>query len=252
MATLVNESDLLMGDRLAPLTSRMGFIEAGARFAADQFARWQEGIKSGLGISVEEREVQGDLEEVFLSLLPLRTIEFTKCLFIPTSGGWTAYLGNGYRGTDQGAVIYLARSLNCRTVWVVAKPHTLQGSGSPRQGRQGALILEAYGPESTEHLSLIRQIRLQNDGGKWEFFLEGTPFPFEKTESYSSRRKTDRFTFDMLKQYLRELDLRPFDADFYLPSSGGGAILVELSGKLPPAARDIPLDEARKLNGIED
>ena len=251
MSTIVDEKELLFGDRLAPITSRMGFIEVGARFAADQFAQWQEEIKAGSGISVEQREVRGGLEEVLLALLPLRVVDFTRCLFVPTSGGWTAYLGNGYRGTDQGAVIYLARRLNSRTVWVVAKPHTLQRSGTPRRGRQGALVMEVYGPERTEHLNLIRQIRLQNDAGRWEFFLQGTPFPFEKTESYKSRRKTDRFTFDMMKHYLGELGLRPFDDNYYQPSGEGG-ILVELAGKLPPSARDVSLDEARRLNGIED
>jgi hypothetical protein len=252
VASLVHESELLLEDRLAPITSRMGFIETECQLAVAQFLQWQTEIKARSGISVGQREVRGGIEEVLLSLLPLRTNEFTRCLFIPTSGGWTAYVGNGYRGTDQGAVIYLAKRLNRRTVWVVAKPHSLRRSGTPRSGRQGALIFEAYGPESTEHLGLIRRIRLQNDAGKWEFFLDGTPFPFERRESYNARRKIDRFTFEMLKQYLGELKIRPFERDYFLPSGSGRAVLVEFSGKIPPSARDVSLAEARKLNGIDD
>jgi len=140
-----------------------------------------------------------------------------------------------------------------RTIWSVATPltRTLQSSRTPRRGFHGALIVEVYGPEKTENINLIREVRLQNDAGRWEFFLEGTPFPFDTTESYSSRRKTDRFTFDMMKQYLGMLGIRPFERDYILPSSSESAVLVELTGNLPPSARDVSLDEARRLNGIE-
>jgi len=252
LPTVVNDSELLFGDRLAPITSSMGFLETEPQLAAGEFSRWQDEIKSALGISVERREVRGGLEEVLLSLLPLRMAGATRRLFVPTTGTWTAYLDNNYRGTDPAAIAYLAQRLTCRTIWIVAKPHTLRSSGTPRQGRQGALIIEVYGPERTEHLNLIREIRLQNDAGKWEFYIQGAPFPFEETKAYESRRKTDRFNFDMMKRYLRELGLRAFDSDFYQPTSGVGAFLVELSGKLPPAGRDVSLDEARRLNGIED
>jgi hypothetical protein len=252
MSTLIDNGELLMDDRLAPITTCMGFLEAQPKDAAREFAVWQAEVKSELGVSVETLEVRGAIEEVLLSLLPLRTAGATRRLFVPTTGNWTAYFDNGYRGTDPAAIAYMAQRLSCRTIWVVAKPHSLRSSGTPRKGRQGALIIEVYGPGRTENINLIRAIRLQNDAGNWEFNAHGAPLPFEETEKYSSRRKTDRFTFDMMTRYLAKLGLNPFDAEFYLPPSRGCAILVELSGNLPSSGRDVPLPEARKLNGIED
>ena len=60
------------------------------------------------------------------------------------------------------------------------------------------------------------------------------------------------YEFGTINSYLRELGLRPFDGDFYLPSSGDSATLVELSGNLPSSGRDVPLDEAQRLNGFDD
>jgi len=144
--------------------------------------------------------------------------------------------------------------MTCRTIWSVATASHALFRAPERRARAvvGHSIVEVDGPEKTENINLSSEIRLQNDAGRWEFFLQGTPFPFEETRSYKARRKTDRFTFDMMKRYLRELGLRPFDGDFYLPSSGDSATLVELSGNLPSSGRDVPLDEAQRLNGIDD
>lgn len=252
MTILVNENELLFADRLAPLTTSMGFLQVDAQSAATEFTRWQREIQSVLGISVERRGLAGNLEELFRSVLPLRMADTTRELFVPTSSKWTAYFDNGYRGTDPSAIRHLAERLSCLTVWLVARPHTLRKSGARWEGRHGALLMAIYGPEPTEHLNLKREIRLQNDAGRWEFYLSGPPFPFEDVERYRARRKTDRFTFNMLKRYLGELGIRPFDENFYQVAAEDGASLVEHSGKLPATARDVSLDEARRLNGIED
>lgn len=65
------------------------------------------------------------------------------------------------------------------------------------------------------------------------FFLDGTPSPSERMESYNSRRMTDRFTFEMLKQYLEELGIRPFERDYSVPSTSNCALLVGSYGDIP-------------------
>jgi hypothetical protein len=230
----------------------MGFIELEWSTVISEFVEWQKSIKNKHGIQVSTHTITGDLENVLSALLPLRMSDSNRYLFIPTASNWSVYLDNGYRSTDHTAIRYMARRCVCRTIWIVACPHTLKIQEDKRYGRQGALILSVYGPEKTDWRNRIRTIRLENDAGKWEFEHFGIPFSFEKIERYTAKRLEDRFTFDMMKRYLRELGLSPFEEDFYLPPSNPSATLVELTGNLPHTARDVTFEEARKLNFIDD
>lgn len=237
---------LLFDDKLAPLTSAMGFFEADHYIAVESFVKWCQEIDEPHGVSIVRRAVTGNLEDVLRTLLPFSREGQNRFLFIPTTSHWTAYVANSSLGTDQSAVGYMAERLGCRSMYTVAIPHTLSKIGTPRRGRQGALILDVYGPEKTEWLNLIRSIALFNDAGKWEFQVSGTPFPFERTGQYAARRRKDRFTFDMLQDYLAELGLSPFEESFYLPPDKGAAELVELSGGYLSKLTELTLEQARE------
>ena len=62
---------------------------------------------------------------------------------------------------------------------------------------------------------------------------------------------TDRFTFEMLKDYLDHLGLQPFDEYYYLPEGKGNAILLDHTGTANDV-KHVSLEEARRMNGIED
>ncbi|KFE68517.1 hypothetical protein [Hyalangium minutum] len=233
---------LLLEDRWAPVTSEMGFLELGAEKAAQAFATWQRGLMTPRGISVEVLPVSGTLEQVLSSLLPLTSGETQRHLFIPTSSAWTAYVENGWTGTDAVSPMRsMARRLSIRCLRVVAVPHTLRGN----QGRYGAVMLGVYGPEQPGKLTnTVRSLGASNDGGRWVFDESGEPFPFEQVEQYQARRVRDRFTFDMLKDYLRHLGLAPFEEDFYLPP-GTCAWLIQKTGPFTTVGREYTLEEAR-------
>jgi hypothetical protein len=76
------------------------------------------------------------------------------------------------------------------------------------------------------------------------FGHSGEPFPFEQVERYQERRVRDRFTFEMLKDYLRHLGLSPFEEDFYLPQ-GSSAWLVQKTGPFTTVGREYTLEQAR-------
>jgi hypothetical protein len=233
---------LLLDDRWAPVTSELGFLEARAEYAARAFASWQGGLQASRGIAVQARPISGSLEQVLSALLPLTDAERQRHLFLPTRGSWTAYLDNGWRGTDAGSPMsYMARTLGCRGLRVVAVPHTLRKD----KGRYGAVILEVYGPHQTDWLNYLRTLYAANDGGRWVFGQSGEPFHFERLEQYQARRVRDRFTFDMLKQYLHHLGLAPFEEDFYLPE-GAPAWLVERVGPVLPTQKELTLAQVRE------
>jgi hypothetical protein len=237
-----NMKGLLLDDRWAPITSEMGFLETDAEHAARAFAAWQAGLLAPRGIAVEVRSVSGTLEQALSALLPLTSPETRRDLFMSTRSSWTAYVENGWGGTDAASAMgYMARTLGCRGMRVVAVPHTLRKD----KGRYGAVMFELYGPRQTHWLNHVRTIYASNDGGRWVFGQSGEPFPFEKLERYQARKVRDRFTFDMLEEYLHHLGLSPFQEDFYLPE-GAPAWLVEKTGTFVPAQKEYTLAQARE------
>ncbi len=234
---------LLLDDRWAPVTSEMGFLEVDAEQAARAFAAWQAGLAAPRGISVQVKPVSGALEQTLCALLPLSSPERRRHLFMPTCSAWTGYVDNSRGGTDAASAMgHMAEALGCRGLRVVAVPNTYrEGKG----GRYGSVMLEVYGPHQTAWINTVRVVSASNDGGRWAFDLIGEPFPFEQLEQYQARRVRDRFTFDMLKDYLRHLGLSPFEERFYLPQ-GAPAWLVEKTGPVAPSHEEFTLAQARE------
>jgi hypothetical protein len=233
---------LLLEDRWAPVTSEMGFLETNVANASRAFSEWQGGLLAPRSVVVAVRPVSGTLEQVLSALLPLTSPEPRRHLFVPTGSAWTAYVENARGGTDAASVMrYMARTLGCRSMRVVAVPNTVRKD----KGRYGAVMLEVYGPHQTAWLNCVRAVSASNDGGRWVFDQFGEPFPFERVERYQARRVKDRFTFDMLEEYLRHLGLSPFEEDYYLPQ-GSPAWLVEKTGPVVPTHREYTLAQARE------
>lgn len=235
--------NLLLDDQFAPITSTIGFLATDLQNAVASFVRWQEPIQAPRGVSLTTREIAGDLPSAVSALAPLTSVEARRFLFVPTAGPWVAYLDNGHRGTDAtGPMAYLARTVGCRALRVVAVPHhePRQEAGQWR-GRYGATILDVFGADVKNHANTIRSITMMNDGGKWTFEELGEPFPFEDREAYKARRVRDRFPVELLARYARQLGVEPFDERFYR----AGAVLVEKHGPCAPALREYSLAEVR-------
>lgn len=250
----LQSSELLFSERLAPITTSMGFIEVDIDGIVERFSSWRRNLVAGTDpkAKVEVTEVSGELESVLKSILPFQRIQSNRFLFIPTDSKWTAYIGNRYRGTDPSAIRYMAKLIGCRSLWMAAIPHTLQNRGVPRIGRQGALIFELYGPECKDLSNLIRSIRLENNAGRWEFTTMGKPQPFEDPKQYRAKKISERFSFDLFSKYLNSLGIFPFSSDYYLPSGSGPAFIVEILGSKRRLGANISLKRARRLSKIEE
>ena len=186
-------------------------------------------------------QVDGSLEDVLLKLVPLCVVDADRILFIPTKSNWTAFFGNNFRGTDPSPISYLAERCKCRTIRIVATPFIMKKDES--RGFEGALILEVFGPENTGTMiqNTLRSIRLEKDIGRWSFDLTGNPFPFEQLDRYEKRNKKDRFTMEMMVEYLMELGIDAFQEEFYLPPGSKSTLIrVRHSYKM----RHLSIDEA--------
>jgi hypothetical protein len=143
----VEDDDLLLGGKLAPITNEIGFLELPRAQAVESCSGWQRSIQEPLGRSVAKTSVNGTLEEVLCSLLPLVSVVSSRALFVPTVSSWTAFFSNGWRGTDAfPPMSYLARMVGCRGLRVVAVRDTMDAAPAKPASRYGALILELYGP----------------------------------------------------------------------------------------------------------
>lgn len=237
----------LFDDRYAPITKEIEFLECDAKAAADAFQEWQEGIQSKRGVSLRRRELTGSFPAKLERLLPLTNIESRRFLFLPTRSNWTAYFENGWRGNDASAVSYLCEhKLRCRAIRADYAAHTIRKTPEGQRGNYGVTILEVYAADSKgcSFLNFRRSIFAANDGGPWKFGANGEPpFDFEDLERYKAPRIRDRFTPEMLDDYLHHFGIRFFDPDFY--EAPQPAYLIAKEGPCAPGMKEYSLEEAR-------
>jgi hypothetical protein len=222
----------LLDNRLAPVTWEVGFLETPVHRATEAFLMWRRRFSR-----MESREIGGDLQSLLCQLSPLTDAEPNRFLCLSTAGGWTAFFDNGAYGTDSfGPMSVLARDLHVRGVKARWVPDVAE---SPTE-RRGSVIFELLAPEKTEFINVERVVAVMHDGDRWIFDQVGTPLPFEELRSYEAKRKRDRFTPELLDTYLRALNIRMFDENFYAPDSHG--TLMEKLGRLPTGTREYPLE----------
>lgn len=237
----------LFDDRYAPITNEIGFLACDAKVAHDSFLDWERRVQLDRGVSVASRAVCGSFGEKVKSLLPLTSVEHRRFLFQPTRGRWTAYFDNGWRGTDSYPVIsYLCEQIGCDGIRAVSVANErVKKVAAGWTGNYGATIFELYAP-TREHCSFLntrRSVYAANDGGRWSFDASGEPpLDFEDVRQYEARRIRDRFTPDMLADYLAHLGIQFFEAEFYEQSP---AYLVYKEGPCAPGLREYSLAEAR-------
>jgi hypothetical protein len=236
----------IFDDRFAPITSEIGFLECDAKRAADAFQQWQEPIQARRGVRLVCREVAGDFPTRLENLPPLTSIERRRFLFSPTDSKWTAYFDNGLRGSDAfSSVSHLCTIIGCRGIRGLVVPHTVKTVAGREVGRSGGTIFELYlaDTNSCSFLNIRRSVSSAYDG-HWVFNANGEPaLEFEQLERYQGRQMRDRFTPEMLNDYLRNFGIQFFSPEFYnVPLPG---YLISKEGPCAAGVKEHSLDEAR-------
>lgn len=160
----------------------------------DTLAGW---LGKALGPGWESRSPSfGSPQDLCASLRPGGDLR--RHALIRLEGAWTAVLTDGPTGTDVG----MLPSLAARELGIVALRATSTG---PSTDSLPATILEVFDPEAEDPLRCRRSIAAADDGGRWVFEQFGSPFEFERVSTYALRRVRDRFTAEMLSDYLSAL-----------------------------------------------
>jgi hypothetical protein len=188
----------------SPVTFDFGLIQAPLERVLAEFQSWHKSI----GIEYTRTDITSSLADAFTSLLPLSHSKMRR-LFLATHSDWVACFQNGIAGSDPfPAMHYLARKMGVLGMRVCC---------TPDNALYPATIWEVYADESLgseTSLGYRRVLSAANDGGRWTFDESGERFPFEQTERYTLRRKRDRFSREMLRDYLRHFGVELFSDDF--------------------------------------
>jgi hypothetical protein len=200
-----------------PVTGDFGLIQAPLNRVLVELQNWH----NSSGIEYSHTEITSSLGEAFESLLPLANSKMRR-LFVPTRSDWIACFQNGIQGSDPfPAMSYLANRMG-----VVA----MRVCSTADMAKYPAVIWEVYAPESLggePPLGYRRSISAMNDGGRWIFDESGERFPFEQVDRYEERRKRDRFTREMLGDYLRVFGIELFSDDFFRVDAASPAVRLQ-------------------------
>lgn len=220
---------MFLSDKLFPIGSEIGFLKCDVDIAVKYFINWQNQIQRDRKLEFTVQPLQADsTESVLLKLLPLTNVERRRMIFIDCKNGWTAYVDNGWRGSDVYSVVsFLSETIGCSGVRSCYIPHT------PNIEQYGTVIFELYSAERTDFINILRSVAVSFDGYKWSFSSAGELLDFESSSNFESKLIKNKFTRDMLKQYLGELGIDAFDESFFNPHR---AFLVEKKG---PAANGL-------------
>ena len=154
--------------------------------------------------------VAGESLEAGLSyLVPLAAPTPTRYLFLQTvRAPWAVFFSNWKICSGHPELVGgIAKRLKTRGIYALLQEHTRKKN----KGYYGGFKIHFY--DASEQAS--RRIECINDAGPWFFGQEGDPLPFEDIERYERPNKRERFTDEMLSDYLQQFGLRPYDDDFY-------------------------------------
>lgn len=217
-------------NRWWPVTYDFGLIKA--PIGAVLETRHRQYLDQGSDCKFEE--LNQSLEHCLKALEPL-SFQHTKEMYLSTKFGWTAYFANGTRGSDPFLpMLQLSKVLGACAMRICK---------TPVEATYQAVIWEVYDTAKSggDKFGYRRSIAAANDGGSWVFEQSGAPFPFEDLERYTAPRKRDRFTEELLCEYLREMGIPQIsDNDFETGDACKGGILAR-----PPieGARHFSLEE---------
>lgn len=200
-----------------PVTHDFGLIQAPIERVLAELLNWH----GSLGTKYERTEIASSLADALGSLLPLAQSKMRR-LFVATRSDWVACFQNGIQGSDPfPAMSYLANRMGVLAMRVCC---------TPDRAKYPATIWEVYAPESLggcPPLGYRRSLAAANDGARWVFEESGERYPFEQIERYAERRKQDRFTREMLCDYLRHFGAELITDEFLRVEAATPAVRLQ-------------------------
>jgi hypothetical protein len=144
-----------------------------------------------------------------------------KALIFQAKNGWVGFMENLITGTEIRRITQIATriDINKESIGVQA----WYGGGRKIANGWSGGSFSLFGGK--DNYGQKRHIML-SDQDKWEFDQSGEPLSFEDVEKYKEKLVRNRFTPEMLQQYLLHYGIDFFNDDFYMPE-GSKAYIIE-------------------------
>jgi len=196
---------LIFGGPTWPIGWGVGYLKRPYEDVRLAFGDWYDELR------FESRWIDLDdmsLLDMLRRLAPIQGT-YTRHLIVQTVGPWTACFDNSQLGGDQASWVgYLSRRLDCEAILATHVPREQYGLPATQ--------FQLLGPSGDQPLRYVRTISAGIfDEGRWRFDVSGAPQPFEDVAAYSRRLIRDRFTREMLLNYLRSHGISADDPSFY-------------------------------------
>ena len=212
-----------IGD-LGGRASSFGLLKCDCMRVAMELYEWKHDIGREWDFDVKLDAIDGSFREALSALGGPVVPVPTKFLLWPINEDWVLFLDNFKLGTDPSAISVMSNKLGVEAIRAVMASDRV----NPVEGRvveYGGTILEVYSTGAYR-----RTVSATNDGGRWSFWQSGVPFPFENTDAYKLRSIKQRFTHEMLLEYLKGLGVDLTNGISALDQPGRG-YLVSIKGK---------------------
>lgn len=240
----------LLGGAWRPITDKMLFARATPQRIVDVILNGVRGrrVIELYGTPLVASSVSpGPLADRLSAILPLSKVEDRKYLLIATENPeWTVMLGSWWAGFDAFSEMMWISDQGIETVYIGEVPHRPR----PRAGiaSYGYRFIQSFDdPSGEEPLAKAHAIGVgATSASRWE--ITGDPeFPCRVGLAWDPEapRVRDRFTHEHLVEMARRYGLRPFDEDFYPPTSE--AVLIERTDPVPENQTPVTLAQAQGL-----
>ncbi|SEF15831.1 hypothetical protein SAMN04488561_5093 [Jiangella alba] len=164
------------------------------------------------------------------------TVPVTRYLVVGCGETWTALIDNNALGGEPSIAGPVAAVLpGVLGVTALHSPRRGPGHG----GTQLRVARHGDAPSQVQERSLCADCA----DGRWSWYEDGDPLPFERPELYRARLIKQRFNRAILIEYLSALGIRADDDAFY----GGPVAMVDL----PRFGREVVRSRQEALDWLE-
>lgn len=201
--------DFLIFRQARPATAAVGFIHADLQTVLKFVDAWK--VPQG---SLKPTRFRANLVDALTRLSPLSGM---KTLYIECRNGWTAVF-RAEKEFKEGEIAYPCRNIASDGI----KATYLYSDDDPdnQRAKNGAVMFSTYKGHATDFLNYARSVCLIAYEGRWSFEQGGEPQSYERLDLYQAKRARDRFSLEVLIEYLRAAGIDPCDPSFFTKECG--------------------------------
>ena len=186
--------DALPNQMIGSTTSTVGFVHTNPETVA---AWWASTLDNGWA---DADAGIGTLRWLIENTIGAEKTPLHTKYLLAAAGDWSLVLTDGPVGTDPAGI----PSLAAEDLGVTAVRATVS---EPGPDQFAAAMIEVFDQASADQNYARRHVYAAHNGYSWDFGQYGKPYDFENVESYQKGRIKDRFTTEMVHQFLANLEV---------------------------------------------